>query len=207
MAGNLDQAEALFGNLLLNAQSALDQATVYILQLRLYQVAGRYEEALTLGLEALEVFGVHFPETAEQMQAALDREKYYAAVNLGDRSISGLIDAPVIQDPTLKMLVNLLTALGPITYFSKPSVFPLIVLTALNYSLKHGNTEDSCFAYSMYAMLLVSIFSDIPAGYAFSEMSIQLNEKFNDSRLRGTALHIHRNHINIWCNPITTSNP
>ncbi|PSB22065.1 PAS domain S-box protein [Phormidesmis priestleyi ULC007] len=205
LAGNLDQAEALFGNLLLNAQSALDQATVYILQLRLYQVAGRYEEALTLGLEALEVFGVDFPETAEQMQAAIEREKYYAAVNLGDRSINSLIDAPVIQDPTLKMLVNLLTALGPITYFSKPSVFPLIVLTALNYSLKHGNTEDSCFAYSMYAMLLVSIFSDIPTGYAFSEMSIQLNEKFNDLRLRGTVLHIHGNHINIWCNPITTS--
>ena len=207
LSGNLDQAEALFGNLLLNAQSAIDQATIYILQLRLYQVAGRYEEALTLGLEALEVFGVHFPEVGEQMQAAIEREKNQAMVNLGDRSISSLIDAPVIQDPALKKLMTLLTALGPITYFCKSSVFPLIVLTALNYSLNHGNTEDSCFAYSMYAMLLVSIFGDVSAGYEFSEMSMQLNEKFNDSRLKGTVLHIHGNHINVWCHPIATSIP
>ena len=207
LAGDLDQAEALFGNLLLNAQSTLDQAIVYILQLRLYQVAGRYEEALTLGLEALEVFGVRFPETEAQLQAAIEREKNHAMVNLDDRSISSLIDAPVIQDPTLKVLIGLLTALGPITYLCKPSVFPLIVLTALNHSLKYGNTEDSCFAYSMYAMLLVSIFSDVSTGYAFSEMSIQLNENFNDSRLKGTVLHVYGNHINIWCNHVATNIP
>ncbi len=59
----------------------------------------------------------------------------------------------------------------------------------------------------MYAMLLVSIFHDIPTGYAFSEMTIQLNEKLHDLKLRGVVLHIHGSHINVWCNHIATDIP
>ncbi|MEH2388192.1 MAG: AAA family ATPase [Nostoc sp.] len=56
-------------------------------------------------------------------------------------------------------------------------------------------------------MLLVSIFRDIPTGYAFSEMTIQLNEKLHDLKLRGVVLHIHGSHINVWRNHIASDIP
>ncbi|MEH1932333.1 MAG: AAA family ATPase [Nostoc sp.] len=207
LTGNLEQAEELFELLLLKAGSHVDKSNIYILQIRLYQVAGRYEEALTLGLEALELFGVKFPDSNEQVQSAIAIEKNQVLINLGDRQVSDLINAPVIQDPNIKTLISLLTTLGPPTYLGRPHIFPLVVLKAVNYSLQFGNTEDSCFAYSMYAMLLVSIFHDIPTGYAFSEMTIQLNEKLHDLKLRGVVLHIHGSHINVWCNHIATDIP
>ncbi|MCL6749576.1 GAF domain-containing protein, partial [Nostoc sp. CCCryo 231-06] len=204
LTGNLAQAEELFELLFIKAASNLDKSNIYMLQIRLYQVAGRYEEALTLGLEALKFFGVTFPDTNEEVQAAIAIEKNQVLTNLGDRQVSDLINAPVIQDPNIKTVISLLTTLGPPTYLGRPDLFPLVVLKAVNYSLKFGNTEDSCFAYSMYAMLLVSIFHDIPTGYAFSEMTIQLNEKLHDLKLRGVVLHIHGSHINVWCNHIFT---
>ncbi|MBN3896729.1 MAG: AAA family ATPase [Nostoc sp. NOS(2021)] len=207
LTGNLEQAEELFELLLLKAESHVDKSNIYILQIRLYQVAGRYEEALTLGLEALELFGVTFPDSNEQVQSAIAIEKNQVLINLGDRQVSDLINAPIIQDPNIKTLISLLTTLGPPTYLGRPHIFPLVVLKAVNYSLQFGNTEDSCFAYSMYAMLLVSIFHDIPTGYAFSEMTIQLNEKLHDLKLRGVVLHIHGSHINVWCNHIATDIP
>ncbi|MEH2396696.1 AAA family ATPase [Nostoc sp.] len=70
LTGNLEQAEELFELLLLKAESHVEKANIYMLQIRLYQVAGRYEEALTLGLEALKLFGVTFPDPNEQVQAA-----------------------------------------------------------------------------------------------------------------------------------------
>ncbi|MBG1270290.1 AAA family ATPase [Nostoc sp. WHI] len=204
LIGNLEQAEELFENLLLKVESHIEKANIYMLQIRLYQVAGRYEEALTLGLETLKLFGVTFPDINEQIEALLAIEKSQVLANLGNRQVSDLIDAPIIQDLNIKTLISLLTTLGPPTYLGRPQIFPLVVLKAVNYSLKFGNTEDSCFAYSMYAMLLVSIFHDIPTGYAFSEMTIQLNEKFNDLKLKGTVLHIHGSHVNVWCNHIAT---
>ncbi|MFW9262951.1 AAA family ATPase [Nostoc sp. CALU 546] len=207
LTGNLEQAEKLFELLFSKAESYIEKANIYILQIRLYQVAGRYEEALILGLAALKIFGVIFPDSNEQIQGAIAVEKKQVLTNLDKRQISDLIDAPLIQDPNIQTVISLLTTLGPPTYLGRPDIFPLVVLKAVNYSLKFGNTEDSCFAYSMYAMLLVSIFHDIPTGYAFSEMTIQLNEKLNDLKLRGVVLHIHGSHINVWCNHIATDIP
>ncbi|MCC5621881.1 AAA family ATPase, partial [Nostoc sp. CHAB 5715] len=207
LTGNLGQAEELFEILFMKAASYVDKSNIYMLQIRLYQVAGRYEEALTLGLEALKLFGVTFPDTNEEVQAAIAIEKNQVLTNLGNRQVSDLINAIVIQDPNIKTVISLLTTLGPPTYLGRPDLFPLVVLKAVNYSLKFGNTEDSCFAYSMYAMLLVSIFHDIPTGYAFSEMTIQLNEKLHDLKLRGVVLHIHGSHINVWRNHIATDIP
>ncbi|MBW4562811.1 MAG: AAA family ATPase [Mojavia pulchra JT2-VF2] len=209
LAGNLEQAEELFKILLGKAQSHVEQANIYILQLRLYQIFGRYEEALALGIEALKIFQIILPDpdSDEQVQVATEIEKSQITINLGKRQISDILNAPVLQDPTLKIIISLLTTLGPPCYLGKPSLFPFVVLKAINYSLKLGNTEDSCFAYSMYAMLLVSIYDDIPAGYAFSQMSIQLNQKLNDPKFKGTVLHIHGSHINVWYNHISSNIP
>ncbi|QKQ72974.1 AAA family ATPase [Nostoc sp. TCL240-02] len=207
LTGNLEQAEQLFELLLLKAESHVDKSNIYMSQIRLYQVAGRFEEALTLGLEALKLFEVTFPDTDEEVKAAIAIERNQISTNLDNRQVSDLINALVIEDPNIKTVISLLTTLGPPTYLGRPHLFPLVVLKAVNYSLKFGNTEDSCFAYSMYAMLLVSIFHDIPTGYAFSEMAIQLNEKFHDLKLRGVVLHIHGSHINVWRNHIASDIP
>jgi PAS domain S-box-containing protein len=207
LTGNLEQAEQLFDLLLLKAESHVDKSNIYMRQIRLYQVAGRYQKSLTLGLEALKLFEVTLPDSNEEVQAAIAIEKNQVSTNLGNRQVSDLINSIVIQDPNIKTVISLLTTLGPPTYLGRPDLFPLVVLKAVNYSLKFGNTEDSCFAYSMYAMLLVSIFHDIPTGYAFSQMTIQLNEKFHDLKLRGVVLHIHGSHINVWRNHIATDIP
>jgi len=215
LTGNLEQADTLFQVLLGNAQSNLDQANIYRLQLRLYQIAGKYDEALTLGLNALKLFNVTFPDTEAEVQQVATTLREQIAQHLGSgastdlsvEQISDLLNAPILQDPTLRTVINLLTTVSPPAYMSRPSLFLLLVLTAVNYSLQYGNTEDSCFAYSMYAMLLVSAFRDVPAGFAFSEMTIQLNEKLNDFTLKGTVLHIHGSHINVWRNHMATDLP
>src|SRR5262249_28187167 len=51
------------------------------------------------------------------------------------------------------------------------------------------------------------VYGDIPSAFAFSEMSLRLNEKFNDRRLRGTLLHLHGDHINCWRRHIATDLP
>ncbi|MHC5827070.1 MAG: hypothetical protein ACYT04_67160, partial [Nostoc sp.] len=127
LTGNLEQAEELFELLLLKAESYVDKSNIYILQIRLYQVAGRYEEALTFGLAALKLFGVTFPDSNEQVQSAIAIEKNQVLINLGDRQVSDLINAPVITDSNIKTLISLLTTLGPPSYLGKPDIFPLVV--------------------------------------------------------------------------------
>jgi predicted ATPase len=175
--------------------------------MKLYQVAGRYDEGVTVGQEALRLFGVEIPGTSEEIDAAVAAEVAQIPESMAGRSVEDILHAPLLADEDMRAIINLLADCAPCAYIGRPGVFPLVALKMLNLSLRHGNTEASCFAYSVYGLMLVSVFGDIPSGFRFSEMSIRLNEKLGDISLRGTLLHLHGDHINFWVQHIRNDLP
>src|SRR5262249_59314378 len=57
------------------------------------------------------------------------------------------------------------------------------------------------------AVMRVSFVGDISSAYQFSEMSLRLNERFNNPRLRGTLLHLHGDHVIFWRRHFATGLP
>ncbi|PRQ08381.1 AAA family ATPase [Enhygromyxa salina] len=207
LCGRFSVAEELFQALIEHAQDQLDEAEIYTIRLRLYQVAGRYNDGVDLAHAALAKLGVTFPEDAEGVGAATGAEAARVPENLGERSVASLIDAPRMSDPRHERIMGLLAGLLPCAYIGRPEVFPLAALRMVNFSLQHGNTEASCFAYSAYGLMSVAAFGEIPRGLEFSELSIALNERFGDTSLRGCLLHLHGDHINFWRHHIRTDFP
>ncbi|KYG08417.1 protein kinase [Sorangium cellulosum] len=207
LCGRFAEAEALFQRLLDTARSNLDRARVQSLRMKLYQVAGRYDEGVTVGQEALRLFGVEIPGASEEIGAAVSAEIAQIPESMAGRSIEDILQAPLLADEHIRAIINLLAECAPCAYIGRPGVFPLIALKMLNLSLRHGNTEASCFAYSVYGLMLVAAFGDIPSGFRFSQMSIRLNEKLGDISLRGTLLHLHGDHINFWVHHIRDDLP
>jgi predicted ATPase/signal transduction histidine kinase/tRNA A-37 threonylcarbamoyl transferase component Bud32 len=204
---NFQQADDLCDLILQNARSNLDRARACRLRMRLYQVSGRYDDGMTVGFEALRVFGVTLPESDAEIQAAVEAEHRDISANLRGRRIADLVDAPVAKDPDVRAIICLLVDSAPSAYIARPKMFPLLSMKAVSFSLRFGNTEESCYGYSVYGLILVSVFGDIASGFEFSEMSLRLNEKFDDPRLRGTLLHLHGDHINPWRRHIATDLP
>ena len=163
LVGAFASADRLFEVILDHAQSNLDRARVYCLSMRLYQLSGRYDEALRVALEALRFFDVAFPDTNEELMAVLQAENQEILVSLRGRSIASLVDAPVAGDRDVRAIIGLLADAMPIAYSVRPFMFPVLVVKALNFSLRYGNTEESCFAYTCYGVMQVSIFGDIPS--------------------------------------------
>jgi predicted ATPase/GAF domain-containing protein len=207
LAGEFERAEEFFHEIHRRAHDGVDRANVYILQMRLYQVAGRYDAGVELGVRGLELLGVELPADDAALQAAIAEEAAAVPANLAGRPIASLIDAPLMTDPVHRAILALMVGIIPCAYIGRPKVLPYFGLKAVNFSLRHGNAEESCFAYSVYGFMLVNVFADIPSAYAFSEMSIQLNERFGDAKLRGTLLHLHGDHINFWRRPLRTDFP
>jgi len=207
LAGGTDAAAALYTELLGRARSVAERTEITVSRVTLLQIAGRFREALEVGLAGLEELGIALPSSDEDVGPAIAAARARADAKMEGRSIASLADLPLATSPAGRAAISLMASLGPPTYLGRPSLFPVIVAELLNASLEHGNTEASCFGYSMYAMLLVSVFGDIDAGYDYSRMSIALNEKLDDARFRGTVLHIHGSHINVWKNAIETNFP
>jgi PAS domain S-box-containing protein len=207
LVGNFAAADKLFDLILTRAFSNLDRAKVYGLRMKLYQVAGKYDDGVTVALEALRLVGVTFPESDEEIQTAAAAELAEVPINLRGRPISELVDSPLAADPTVQAIINLLVEAVPCAYIGRPKLFPLITPKAVNFSLRYGHTEQSSFAYGVFAVMLVSAVGDLRTAFQYSEMSLRLNDKLKNPRLRGTLLHLHANHVNFWRRHISTGIP
>ncbi|MFM0092980.1 AAA family ATPase [Paraburkholderia sediminicola] len=207
LAGDFAQADALADMMLAKARSNLDRAQVFSLRMELYQLAGRYDESFAVALTALRDFGIIFPETDQEIQAAVGDGLRDIRVNQAGRPIGKLVEAPVATDPATRAIINLLIQAMPCAFAARPAFYPLFTLKAVNLSLQHGNTDNSSFAYGNYALMLVSRIGDIPTAVQFSEMSLKLNEKFGNRRLYGKLLHLYGAHVNFWRCHVSTNLP
>jgi predicted ATPase len=207
LVGNFAAADNLFDLLLDRALSNLDCAKVYGLRMKLYQVAGKYDDGVTVALEALRLFDVTLPESDEEIQAASEAELARVPINLRGRVISELVDSPLATDPAVRAIIDLLVEAVPCAYIGRPKLFPLITPKAVNFSLRYGHTEQSSFAYGVFALMLVSLVGDLTTAFEYSEMSLRLNEKLKNPRLRGTLLHLHGDHVNFWKRHFATGMP
>jgi PAS domain S-box-containing protein len=205
--GNFDSADRLFELMLANARSDLDRARIYSLRMKVCQVGHSYDESFVLALEALQLFGVTFAESDEEIQAAADAEFRAVNVNLGGRRIGDLLDAPAADAPEMRAIIDLLVDAVPSAYNGRPKLFPLVVMKAVNFSLRYGNTDKSSYAYAVHALMLIGVYGDMVQAFEFSEMALRLNERFGNTRLRGTLLHLHGDHVNFWRRPFATGVP
>ncbi len=204
LTGHFERAEQHFDELRERATSAAHRADIATLQVKLYILTGRYDQALTLGLSELALLGEPFPATAaedEEIARAIDEERRRIAAQLGDRDVRTILELPSISNPEKRAAITLLASLPPAIYSRRPAVFPILAMKMVNLSLEYGNCEGSVFGYSMYAMILAAAEGNTERGYALSEASIALNARLRDPRLLGTVLHVHANHIVFWKRP------
>jgi predicted ATPase/signal transduction histidine kinase len=208
LAGNFMCAEELLLTALGHARHLLDRALVHRLREQLYELSGRWPEALEAGLEGLELFGMSFPDSDEGIRAATEAEIAQVQVNLRGRRIADLTDAPFTDDAEVRALAALLAITTTPCYVLRWPLFALVVARAVNLCLQRGHTGESPFIYSRYCMVLEGLYQDIPSAFQFSQMSLALNERLPaGSALKGRPLFYHASVVNPWRQHFRTSLP
>lgn len=203
LSGNFDEAEQEFELLLGRARTSLDKASVYSLRIVQYESQSRYEKAIATAREGLALFGVSFPDSEPENLAALEREIESIQSLLGGRRIDALIDLPVMTDPAIRMVMNILTTIWSSAYISGNQVLTrLISATMVRLSLVHGNSEESAYGYATHAITVGPLREDYEAAYEFGSLAMRVNERFNDSRRRAKICQQFQAHAILWRRPL-----
>src|SRR5262249_8842114 len=147
------------------------------------------------------------PETEAEIAAAVTAELADIPKNLGSRAVADILEAPEITVPEVRAVIDVLCDASAPAYIGRPVMFPLFMLRAGNVALQHGNTEQTAYVYGIYGLMLVGVVGDIPTAFAYSEMSLRLNEKLDNPRLTGTLLHLHGDHVRPWMRPFADGLP
>ncbi|MES2898820.1 MAG: AAA family ATPase [Pseudomonadota bacterium] len=205
LCGNLERANGLFDLLASRARSRLDSARVALMRMALCQVSGYFDRAVSAAMEALALFGVHFPEGEAAIAAALAEEQAAVERNMAGRAIADLEHEPASTDPEIVIVGHLLADMGSSVFSARPELYALLAVKALNFTLRSGSTETSCMTYSRYAILLVSG-GAIADAFAFSELALRMVDSGSaPTRRSGRLTYVHGAYVHAWRLPMAGS--
>jgi len=205
LCGDFTAAESLLETLLDRAQNSLDKARVHSLRIVEYENMIRYVEALESGRRALALFGFLLPDSTQKTQAALEVEIESINALLGERAIESLIDSKSIDDPEIRMVINLLTAMWPSAYLTGDVVLTrLLSAIMVRLSLVYGHCEESAYGYVTHAITVGPVRGDYKSAYEFGKLALQVNERFQDSKRKAKIYQQFQAHVNLWRRPLQT---
>ncbi|TGK29505.1 GAF domain-containing protein [Leptospira gomenensis] len=175
--GNFEESQEIIQTLLKESKTSVEKAQAYNLLMIEYSAQGKFDLALPTVVNALKPLGIEIPTSG--FDKVTDKEIEEAKKNLRNRSVTSLLDEPLMTDPTHVWAVNLLISAIPMAYNKEPALFPIICLKMANLFLKYGNLSDS-YGYSCYGMVLVGK-GDYKGAYDFCELAVKLSEKYMNS--------------------------
>ena len=196
---NLEQAAELVEALLIRARSKIDQAEICRLRMLLQLRQGNYAPAVRTALECLRTFGVDLPDlpTPEQMRAEYEEMRR----TLGDRPIESLVDLPMMDDPEMRAVMKLFSALGELAYHADGDQFQMISCWMVKLTCRHGTSEYSTIGYGAIAVVLGPAFHRFADGEAFARLAVAVAERYGFTAQKAGA-HFLMQMAVLWTRPI-----
>ena len=172
LTADMESAEKRLSTLVVRANNSHDLASVTRLQLTLYTVLNRLDRGIEICLEHLRRGGTNWSAhpTSDEVQREYDRIWSL----LGDRKIEDLLDLPLVTDPDILDVLDVLTEIvTPAVFFDK-DLCALVICRMVNLSLEHGNSDASCFAYVWFGIVVGPRFGKYEDAFRFGQLGYDL---------------------------------
>jgi PAS domain S-box-containing protein len=175
LTADMESAETRLSALVVRANNSHDLASVTRLQLTLYTVLDRLDCAVEICLSYLRRGGMNWPThpTSDEVQREYDRIWSL----LGVRQIEDLLVMPLVDNPDILDVLEILVEFLTTTIFFNKDLCALAICRMVNLSLEHGNCDASCFAYIWFGFILGPRFGDYEDAFRFGQLGYALVEK------------------------------
>jgi predicted ATPase len=203
--GGLGAAEQRLSMLAARADTLVDRAAVTRLQAVLYMTLARPDQAVERCLDYQRRTGIQWtahPAEAD-VRAECDRLWQY----LGDRSIESLLQLPFMTDPDQRATMDVLAAMAPAATLTDENLPDQVCVQMANLSIEHGNSDGSCYAYTLLNAVLGLRFGDYGSGYRFGQLSVDLVEQVGFDRFKARVYSTFGHMIVPWTREVRTSRP
>ncbi len=203
LAGDRDQAEALFRRMRSEMRDPLELSRAYRRLATLYTNIGRLQDAIQLAREGLARLGVRLRARPGVVGALL--ETLQVSFFRRGRTPRETLDLPPMSDQRVRCAMDLLMAAAPAAFFLDQNLFASITLRMTRFSYQFGLCRVSSFGFMTYAVLLQSVFGKFKEATEFGEVALELNERFKTRELEARLLTIFGAFLNHWEQPLRTN--
>jgi PAS domain S-box-containing protein len=200
LAGDFEKMQQTIKLVIEKARSLIEQVNVHEIKIQALIVQGKPAAAVKTALSFVEKFGVKFPAKPITPQVLLSLAK--TKISLLGKPIQTLENQSKMTDKDKTAITQVLSKTLSATYIAAPDLMPLLVFCNVNLFVKYGNTVQSSFNYSFYALILCGVLQDIEAGYQFGELALKLLTKFDSREVQSRVGFIIHYFIFHWKNDL-----
>ncbi|AKG24198.1 trifunctional serine/threonine-protein kinase/ATP-binding protein/sensor histidine kinase [Calothrix sp. 336/3] len=203
LCGNFDQAEALYKVALTHAQTPLDKAVIYRVQMTQYQLQGRNGEAIDIQRQSLQLLGWEIPTEQELIQASFDTEVATVKRFLEQHTVESILEFSKMEDGIIAEMLRILQILFYAAWLDGQPILALLAIAKMTtLSLQYGNSDMSPFGYVGYGLIANAVLKDSATAYQFGNMAVQLCEQFDNADVRGMTNFLFAADVHSWSRPI-----
>jgi PAS domain S-box-containing protein len=202
LTADMSTAEDRLSKLARQAKTAHDIAIVTRLRLTLYDLLGRSDRGVAVFIEYQRGRGTEWSShpTDEDTKREYDR-----IMSLLDaRRIEDLIEMPLITNPDVLDVLDILTAVVMSSLNTDENLHALVLCRMVNLGLEHGNSDALCFAYVTLAMLAGPQFGNYEAGFQLGKLGYNLVEKHGFRRYQARVYLRFGNCVTPWRRHVKT---
>ena len=188
LCGDFEAMERFVATAIARSESALALANIYRICIQANFAQNKLTEAISVALQLLKQLGVTFPQTPTRE----DAERLVTDIEnlIGDREIKDLARLPIMVDEEKIAIVQTVASIIPAAYNAGSSLFSVLVSFAVKFSIEHGNTSASTFAYATYGIVACNLLQDINVGVKFGQLALETVSQLNAKAFEPQVLQI-----------------
>ena len=175
LSADMAAAENRLSMLTERSKSAHEVALVTRLRLTLYTALDRSDRAVEVFLEYWRGRGADWSSHPTEEEVCGEYDQIWSL--LGNRQIEELVDLPLMTDPDVLDVLNVLTEVVAPALFIDARFLALVICRMVSLSLEHGNSDGSCYGYVWLGKLAGSHFGNYEAGFQFGKLGYDLVEQ------------------------------
>jgi hypothetical protein len=156
----------------------------------------RSDRAVEVCLEYLRCCGADWSPHPTSDEAQCEYDRIWS--QLGNRRIEELVDLPLITNPELHDVLDVLSEVVTPALCFDQNLLSLAICRMVNLSLEHGNSDGSCFAYVRFAIIAGPFFGNYRDGYRFGRLGYELVEKRGLTRYQARTYMSFGNIVLPW---------
>ena len=141
------EAEDLYNIIIEKTKTKEDKAKIFEIQMNYYTNQGKADDAISIGSEALKLYGITFPKKVTFLQVLPKLLKIKLKLSL--ISDEKILNLPVITNKDALASMRILSNMSPSCFVQSPESMLLNCLNCLDLTLKYGISDVSSYAVSL----------------------------------------------------------
>jgi predicted ATPase/signal transduction histidine kinase len=179
--GRFDTADELVAKVLEQTRSTISTIRAHEIMVMRAMAAGEPVAAARISLRLLAQLGITIPEHARERDVAFEFIKCRLRLALHSterlRRLPEMSDAEVLATMEFCML-----SLPPVSY-GAPAAFPLVLMTMLKLTLKHGHSPLSPVPFLGFGIILARL-GDYARAKKYTELAWELQNRFGSKKVK-----------------------